>query len=123
MLSNILEIGLFFGTIPKESIDGMVQQAISMFPDKSLLHQSAGLLLMSKKDYEGAIASLEVAAETHRFPVIAHSLLKHCHESAGNSFKALNHEKSVEDLFSDVAPQQQERIREHIKNLIDKTAK
>lgn len=123
MLSNILEIGLFFGTIPKESIHGMVQQAISMFPDKSLLHQSAGLLLMSKKDYEGAIASLEVAAETHRFPVIAHSLLKHCHESAGNSFKALNHEKSVEDLFSDVAPQQQERIREHIKDLIDKTAK
>jgi len=76
MLSNILEIGLFFGTIPIESIDGMIQQAITMFPDKSLLH--------------------------------------------GNSFKALNHEKSVQELFTDVEPSQQQRMHEHIDDLIKK---
>ena len=123
ILSNILEIGLFFGSMPVESIDEMIQQAIAMFPDKSLLHQSAGLLLMSKNDHEGAIASLEQAAATHRLPVIAHSLLKHCHESAGNSFKALKHEKSAEELFADLAPQQQKQIRDHISDLIKKTAK
>jgi len=97
MLSNILEIGLFFGALQLESIDEMIEQAIAMFPDKSLLHQTLGLSLMSKNDYEGAISSLEVAAATHRFPVIAHSLLKHCHESQGNSFKALTHDKSAEE--------------------------
>lgn len=122
MLSNIIEIGLFFGSIPRESIDEMIQQAIAMFPDKSLLHQSAGLLMMSKNDLEGAIPSLEAAAAAHRFPVIAHSLLKHCHEAAGNSFKALSHDKTAEDLFSDLAPQQQQRIRTHISDLIEKTS-
>ncbi len=122
MLSNIIEIGLFSQSVPLESIDEMIQQAIAMFPDKSLLHQSAGLLSMSRDDLEKAIASLEIAAETHRFPVIAHSLLKHCHELAGNSFKALNHNKSAEELFSGLAPEQQERIRKHIRDLIAKTS-
>jgi hypothetical protein len=121
MLSNILEIGLFYGSIPSQSIAAMIQQAIAMFPDKSLLHQSAGLLAMTKNDLPRAIESLEVAAETHRFPVIAHSLLKHCHELAGNSFKALNHGKSADDLFSDISPQQQQRIRIHTQDLIQKT--
>ena len=121
MLSNILEIGLFFGEVPGETIDAMIQQAITMFPDKSLLHQSAGLSLMSKKDFEGAIASLEVAATTHRFPVIAHTLLKHCHELSGNSFKALNHGKSAEELLVDLGQQQQLEIRQHIDDLIKKT--
>ena len=123
MLSNILEIGLFFGTVPSETIDAMIQQAITMFPDKSLLHQSAGLSSMSKKDFEGAVASLEVAASTHRFPVIAHSLLKHCHELSGNSFKALNHGKRVEELLVDLAPKQQQQIQQHIDDLIKKTQK
>jgi len=101
----------------------MIQQAITMFPDKSLLHQSAGLSSMSKKDFEGAVASLEVAASTHRFPVIAHSLLKHCHELSGNSFKALNHGKRVEELLVDLAPKQQQQIQQHIDDLIKKTQK
>ena len=122
MLSNILEVGLFFGSIPIESIEEMIQQAIDMFPDKSLLHQTAALVSMRKNDFEGAIPSLETAAATHRFPVIAHSLLKHCHESAGNSFKALTHSNSAEELFTDVDAQQQTRIRKHIRELIQKTA-
>ena len=93
-----------------------------MFPDKSLLHQAAGLLSMTKNDLEGAVSSFEAAAATHRFPVIAHSLLKHCHELAGNSFKALNHDKSAEELLADLDPQQVKGIREHIKDLIEKAS-
>ena len=122
MLSNIIEIGLFFESVPIGSIEEMIQQAISMFPDKSLLHRSAGLLLMSRNDLEAAIPNFEAAAATHRFPLMAHLLLKHCHELAGNSFKALNHDKTAKELLSSLPPQQQELIKNHVSDLIEKTA-
>ena len=108
--------------VPIGSIEEMIQQAISMFPDKSLLHRSAGLLLMSRNDLEAAIPNFEAAAATHRLPVIAHLLLKHCHELAGNSFKALNHDKTAKELLSSLPPQQQELIKNHVSDLIEKTA-
>ncbi len=118
MLSNILEIAISLESLRPENIEEMIAQAIEIFPDQSLLHQSSGLLAISKNDFEGAISNLETAVATDKFPVIPHSLLEKCFEAIGNADKALYHRSSAEELIAKLAPNQKELVQNHINFLM-----
>lgn len=111
LLSNIIDVATFDYGLTIDKLPEITDQAIELFPEQGILYQSQGVLRMRAGDIKAAIESFEMAIDRDARLIRSHQFLATCYEKVGNSQKASEYQKKVEEILQQMEPAQQANVR------------
>ena len=115
ILSNIIEVALQRDSPKLENLDLMIEQAIEMFPDQSMLQFSQGVQFMKQGEIDRAISIFESSIDDKSQAFRSHFKLAECYDKIGNVEKSNFHSQEAETFLSKLPLEQQEKTRNAMK--------
>ena len=101
---------------PKLGDGELLDTALELFPDLYMLHETRGVVLKNKGQYEKAIAEFKYVEERMPSLITVHKHLKDCYEKTNNLEAAQASAAKVEEILDEM----ETKKREFYENALDK---